>query len=927
MHTPMDRNRNLRRVLQWVAGLLVVLVVATMAPVPASAVDTQPEPGEPPETDPPPTPPTDPASFDWSMPDRFGMDSNGDGLIDYYAPSDHCEADDPTMCSTLPPTSPYQISPGTWHADLDACASTLAAGTNPTFQFQVLRGPGAVISGGPGCRDFDLTVPAEGVYRLRLTVTSSLGTATVEKDVVVQDWLIVSLGDSYGSGEGNPDIDAQHDSFGFVSAGAKWQDRRCHRSANAGSAQAARSIERADKHTSVTFIHIACSGALATTGLLQAYGGTDNEWEAKDMPPIEPQLTEARELVGNREVDALYISIGGNDANFGPIVQSCIALEPCNPVYTGLPDAPIPDVLLAARVCQVLLLIPPPFGEIAAGLCTVAISVVMSLVGGQTAEHYLHDGLIGDGTPGVIPSYKLSQTYDRLEQAIHATAPGPAPNNDAYLGLPASDDNRVFMSEYVDATTDDDGSYCPKNNLFAPLNDVRVPGLSEVEYQWIDLEVERKLNEVVGSNAQKNGWNFVDGIHDRFVGHGICADDPYMVGMLGETFWRQDNIKGTAHPNLNGHRVYRDRILSKLLPSLYPGPGAPDNFTFQTERDWIAEHPARLPRQAPVADAGGPYTVNEGSTVTATNGSYDTNSDALTYSWSSDNTGVATVSSASAATPTITGVNNGQATLTLRVSDDGGAHWASSATATVTVSNVAPTVNAVVAPVAPVKLGTAITASSGFTDPGTADAHTVTWSWGDGTTTPQQKNAGVTGAISATHTYAAAGLYTVSVAVDDKDGGVTSQQFQYVTVYDASGGFVVGGGTLVSPAGALAANPTATGQATFAFESKYAKGATVPTGNTQFRFNAGDFAVSSTSYDWLVVSGGSRAQYKGTAPVNGQSGYGFMLTAVDGTPDRLRIKVWRLSDNTVVYDNQAGATDSAALTTVITGGQITVSAR
>ena len=44
---------------------------------------------------------------------------------------------------------------------------------------------------------------------------------------------------------------------------ATWQDRRCHRSARAGIAQAALELEQLDPHTSVTFVHLACSGAEA----------------------------------------------------------------------------------------------------------------------------------------------------------------------------------------------------------------------------------------------------------------------------------------------------------------------------------------------------------------------------------------------------------------------------------------------------------------------------------------------------------------------------------------------------------------------------------------------------------------------------------------------------------------------------------------
>jgi hypothetical protein len=131
-----------------------------------------------------------------------------------------------------------------------------------------------------------------------------------------------------------------------------------------------------------------------------------------------------------------------------------------------------------------------------------------------------------------------------------------------------------------------------------------------------------------------------------------------------------------------------------------------------------------------------------------------------------------------------------------------------------------------------------------------------------------------------------------------------------VAFYDPSGGFVTGGGTINSPAGAYRADITLTGKANFGFVSKYQKGATIPTGQTEFQFQTGNLNFHSESYQWLVVSANNtKAQYKGTGSINGVSGYGFLLTAWDGNPDRFRIKIWRLSDGSIVYDNNFGASD------------------
>ncbi len=130
------------------------------------------------------------------------------------------------------------------------------------------------------------------------------------------------------------------------------------------------------------------------------------------------------------------------------------------------------------------------------------------------------------------------------------------------------------------------------------------------------------------------------------------------------------------------------------------------------------------------------------------------------------------------------------------------------------------------------------------------------------------------------HTYQEAGVYTLNLTISD-GAASDSTSFEYVVVYDPDGGFVTGGGWIQSPEGAYTPNPSMTGKATFGFVSKYKKGADVPTGNSEFNFATADFRFKSTSYQWLVIAG-SKAMFKGAGEINGQGGYGFMISALDG---------------------------------------------
>src|SRR5262249_5125327 len=91
--------------------------------------------------------------------------------------------------------------------------------------------------------------------------------ASAGERVEVRDLLVVALGDSLTSGEGNPDADATPFAL------PRWQNGACHRSLKSGAALAALELERRDPHTSVTFVTLACSGASIAEGLLHDYRG------------------------------------------------------------------------------------------------------------------------------------------------------------------------------------------------------------------------------------------------------------------------------------------------------------------------------------------------------------------------------------------------------------------------------------------------------------------------------------------------------------------------------------------------------------------------------------------------------------------------------------------------------------------------------
>lgn len=783
------------------------------------------------------------ADFDWSMADRFGLDDNHDGVVDYFPET-----------SDLPGLT-GDITPGTFTVRLDACDST-ADSSIISYAWNI-----AGAAAGPSASCTLTRQLKEGTYPVTLTVVDAEGDiGTLTRDVVVQDWLIIALGDSYGSGEGNPDqpvplfvlddleaaqqaaADAQDDydaallnlttvdtdyddtvdamaavavpcgwsdtngnglydtwdafavdvigcpialanaafaaledsldllgeamndaiqvaqeALDLAQAGfdlavanvtltatqlldfenslsATWQDRRCHRSARAGIAQAALELEQLDPHTSVTFVHLACSGAEADAGLLNRYQGVDVELE---NPPIDcvdhpgqcipPQIQRVDQLVGDREVDALFMSIGGNDANFGSIIQACIVLEPCH-VPPATPDPVV--VAGTAGICLGLL------GPVLAGYCTDFLDdlVVEHGAGGQTASEFFADGLAE-----LAPQDDGEGLYQRVDQRIADR-------------FPDLTDDRVYISEYPNATEDDDGTHCPDVN---PLNNL--PGMTLAEGLFADNTVTQGLDDMVRLNAIGDGtylgqgWNLVDGVYDVFATHGYCADDHWFV-RVDEAFRNQFNHVGMVHPNASGQQAYRDLILPKIREDLYVG-GNIGN--------------PRRPAQPPVADAGGPYFVDEGSSVVLDGtGSYSPDLDPFDYLWAPKSFVVtgSTLTGNLTSTPVFHAADNGIESVTLEVTDDDGT---GSDSALVYIENLPPVVS--VSAGGSVPEGSTFSGGGSFTDPSARDTHTATVNYGDGTgvqalpLTPART-------FSLSHVFADDGTYALAVCVTDDDG-------------------------------------------------------------------------------------------------------------------------------------------------------------
>ncbi len=325
-----------------------------------------------------------------------------------------------------------------------------------------------------------------------------------------------------------------------------WRNRRCHRSALSGPVQAARLLAESDPHSSVTLIHLPCSGATIETGLIGPYDGIDpielNEMTGMLEPPsalLPAQIERARELIcgascggSDRGVDAFLVSVGANDVNFAQIVDSCIAGEPCF-------SNPTPDGTAAATfglLCATL----GPFSS----ACDDFYSTRDSF---DAADAFL----VGRNEPPSNGLDDLPTHYQSLQTALsNAFGAGAA--------------RELFLLEYPDVTRDANGASCGwEIAQSVGEQTMNLPGVSPAEMEWADAVVQTQLAAAMQTAANAHGWKFVGGIASAFGRHGYCATDNW-INRLQQSYLAQGGSEGSLHPSETGQRIYRDAILSAL---------------------------------------------------------------------------------------------------------------------------------------------------------------------------------------------------------------------------------------------------------------------------------------------------------------------------------------------------------------------------
>jgi hypothetical protein len=345
------------------------------------------------------------------------------------------------------------------------------------------------------------------------------GRKVAEVAARVTDLFVVGLGDSFASGEGNPDVPVRFSperttdyGFGanktpltgyparigewkvigdtkFIDENARWQDQACHRSLYSHQLRAALQLAIEDPHRAVTFVGLACSGAETTFGLFLEYKG--NEWVP--YPPDLPQISAAAEAqcggrgARNYDLPEAY-HIGGRI----PELKGGLVLKKC-------------DAKQARKIDLLLLSIggnDVGFSRLVANAVLADQSILRKLGGWFGQVH---------GFPEA--NAQLDRLDDRLKSVNRAI------HNLLHILWPESD--RVILTAYPPMAILDDGkTACPDGQ--AGMTVLSEFSLSEAKAREGNVAAER-LNAIMKESANQHSWSFAESHRATFSGRGLCA--------------------------------------------------------------------------------------------------------------------------------------------------------------------------------------------------------------------------------------------------------------------------------------------------------------------------------------------------------------------------------------------------------------------
>jgi hypothetical protein len=360
------------------------------------------------------------------------------------------------------------------------------------------------------------------------------------------------------------------------------QNRVSHRSTYAAPAQMALELEQNDPHSSVTFVFVSASGSELNEGVLGAYAGVKSESGYDPDAKVGPQIDQIDELIGDRVIDAMAVSIGGNDIGFANVITSLLLIDR--------------DDISAEKYTTTLRALKTAVDE------------------GDPSNWQAFTDTLYTLPPEILTEVLTNNLFDVTTVGLNHLADAYAKLNEELQSLGSRAPRQVYLTEYPDPFTVMSGDEIVTSDQI--LDDVRLPGylsalgvvpdhpeVSREEIEWVSKNVVDRLNKEVKAAATTNGWTYIDGIRAAFRGHGYDGTAPFAGDWNAEnvaTPWvpvdpasarwfvtSTDSVRwqgppdatsdassstGTVHPNRLGQaaiaRLMYEQVSADLLPTL-----------------------------------------------------------------------------------------------------------------------------------------------------------------------------------------------------------------------------------------------------------------------------------------------------------------------------------------------------------------------
>ncbi|GMR58726.1 hypothetical protein PMAYCL1PPCAC_28921, partial [Pristionchus mayeri] len=145
--------------------------------------------------------------------------------------------------------------------------------------------------------------PHQGEFTVSVQVSFDSLIHFGKSSILVRDIWIAAVGDSFASGEGNPDTERG------VNNTAQWISPSCHRSRKSWPYRVYQAVRRQHPESSVHFSYLACTGATVERGVLGPKGRAQID--------VLTDITKERGM----GPDILMLSVGGNDVGYAEILE------------------------------------------------------------------------------------------------------------------------------------------------------------------------------------------------------------------------------------------------------------------------------------------------------------------------------------------------------------------------------------------------------------------------------------------------------------------------------------------------------------------------------------------------------------------------------------------------------------------------------